>query len=121
MDLTIDKILRKSEGIMYEKQLLTDYLNNNWFNCDKMWVLFYRNEMENFGTNTNNHIERFMRTLKSYLKPTMHLSECLVTLLKYTNKRLKDDNEIKHLKKRKLVLTNAYSCNFILSAYQTKQ
>ena len=54
-------------------QPLITYMNNNWFSCPEMWSLVYRLNLMNFGTNTNNPIERFNRTIKCHLNNESNL------------------------------------------------
>jgi len=58
-----------------------EYLEKNWLSCCEMWQTKYRKTLFNFDTDTNNHLERFNRTLKDHITSNMHISECLTKLL----------------------------------------
>lgn len=59
-----------------------EYFEKNWKNCEEMWIRSYRNELAILDTHTNNHIEVFNRTIKRFIKPSMHLSETIELLSK---------------------------------------
>ena len=46
-----------------------------------MWQTKYRKNVLSFDTNTNNHLERFNRTLKDRISPHMHIPECISKLI----------------------------------------
>ncbi|CAF1309477.1 unnamed protein product, partial [Didymodactylos carnosus] len=58
-----------------------EYFEGNWFSCCEMWQIKHRKSLFNFGTDTNNHIERFNRTLNDHISPKMHISECVAKLI----------------------------------------
>ncbi|CAF3290213.1 unnamed protein product [Rotaria sp. Silwood2] len=57
------------------------YFELNWLSCCEMWQIKYRQNLLNSNTNTNNHLERFNRTLKDRISPNMHVSECVTKLI----------------------------------------
>lgn len=96
-------------------QPLITYMNNNWFSCPEMWSLVYRLNLMNFGTNTNNPIERFNRTIKGHLNKNMHLSECLTKLMNFTKKKYEEDNLQTNLKLKKALTEDCLLLQFYIS------
>ena len=60
------------------------YFDNNWHSNKEDWLLFHRGEILTRGSNTNNRIERFNRSIKDYLQATDHLIESIRKLIAYT-------------------------------------
>ncbi|CAF2402127.1 unnamed protein product [Rotaria sp. Silwood2] len=57
------------------------YFELNWLSCCEIWQTKYRKNLFNFDTDTNNHLERFNRTLKDHILPKMHISKCVKKLI----------------------------------------
>ncbi|CAF5027667.1 unnamed protein product [Rotaria sp. Silwood1] len=72
----LKEIRTESEGTNFYQ-----YFELNWLSCCEMWQTKYRKNLLNFNTNTNNHLERFNRTLKDRISPNMHISECVTKLI----------------------------------------
>lgn len=64
----------------YSKQFY-DYFIKNWDNCQEMWMHLYRRNMATRGTNTNNHIESFNRTIKRPIIFKMHITDSIKELM----------------------------------------
>lgn len=79
-----------------------DYFQVNWLNCTEMWQIMHRKDFLNFGTNTNNHIERYNRSIKAHVNSTMHLSEVISNLLKFNDSLYVDEKQAGNNLKRKI-------------------
>ncbi len=62
---------------------LVDNLNENWIPNLHQWVKFYRNDLYNRGSDTNNRIERHNKELKKSLIKSDHLVISIQNLIKY--------------------------------------
>ena len=72
------------EFLATDYQSLLDNINRNWMPNVEQWVHYYRFKIFHRGTNTNNRLERYNRTIKhNALKPTQHLSEAIKQLVKH--------------------------------------
>ncbi|CAF1606765.1 unnamed protein product [Rotaria magnacalcarata] len=72
----LKEVKTESEGTDFYQ-----YFETNWLSCCEMWQTKHRKNLFNFDTDTNNHLERFNRTLKDHILPKMHISECVVKLI----------------------------------------
>ena len=120
-----DSFVRKSRDLSVNlpnqaSQLLSTYMNNNWFDCSQLWALLYRQDILNFGTNTNNPIERFNRTIKGHLNKHMHLSECLTKLMNFTKKIFNADNLLTNLKQKKALKEECLLLQFYITKLSHK-
>ncbi|CAF1023307.1 unnamed protein product [Brachionus calyciflorus] len=87
------------------------YFEKNWLNCKQMWMKFYRSNLSNFDTDTNNHIESFHALVKKRLSRTKHLSESIESLIHLTEEKIQNDvNSIFSLKLKKW---SSNDCNFV--------
>lgn len=50
------------------------YFDNNWHNCQEMWVHYFRSSTNDLGNNTNNRLESHNQKIKQYIKQNSHLS-----------------------------------------------
>ena len=82
---------------------LYEYIEKNWLNCKEMWVTMYRKNLNTFGSNTNNHIEAFHRSIKLRIAATMHIYETLIELMKIVSDIRAKEITISHSLKQRNV------------------
>ena len=63
----------------------TEYFEVNWLACREMWQIKHRQGLLYFNTNTNNHVERFNRSIKVYVNSQLHLAVSLSYLLNFVD------------------------------------
>ncbi|CAF3460435.1 unnamed protein product [Rotaria sp. Silwood2] len=80
-DNNMSAIYLKEIEINSEETGFYNYFEVNWLTCCEMWQTKFRKNLFNFNTDTNNHLERFNRTLKDRISPHMHISECVKKLI----------------------------------------
>ncbi|CAF1492282.1 unnamed protein product [Adineta steineri] len=93
----LEDIKTNSEGTNFY-----EYFEINWLSCCEMWQTKYRKCLFNFGTDTNNHIERFNRTLKAHISSKMHISECVQKLVLIADDAKTDEMNIDISLKQKI-------------------
>ncbi|CAF3367722.1 unnamed protein product [Rotaria socialis] len=74
-------IYLKEIKINSEETYFYNYFEMNWLACSEMWQTKFRKNLFSFNTDTNNHIERFNRTLKDRISSNLHISECVKKLI----------------------------------------
>jgi hypothetical protein len=87
------------------------YLEKNWLNCKEMWQIKYRKNLLCFDTNTNNHLERYNRSVKDYINGNMHLSTTLKRLLQHVD-LLRENEKMRELQ-IKVKTFNSTDCQFL--------
>ena len=69
-----DEICEENILSIENSESLLDYFRRNWHNSRKDWVFYFRLKLPTFGTNTNNHLESFNKSLKISVDHHLHLT-----------------------------------------------
>ncbi|KZS05694.1 Uncharacterized protein APZ42_031049 [Daphnia magna] len=78
------------EHLMRQDGCVAAYFRDNWFNIIDKWAFLARRNLQTFGNNTTNRLERFHHTIKDVLQKTKRLPEVLRTLVNIILLRLSD-------------------------------
>ena len=59
------------------------YYQDNWQQIKPMWVKFYRKDLQNFNSDTNNIAEAVNSTLKQFIKRATKIALCMKKMLSF--------------------------------------